>query len=552
MKNFYTLVIASMSVAPLFAQNTFDQVHYILQTKCSNAGCHSAANGDALQFDGNATAVYNALIDVDPENANAKSRLDKLVKVNQPYESYLLRKINYDFDTDLALGAGEGDSMVDINGNALSKKETELIRQWIINGAKKTGKTVDTALVNSYYDNTYYPFMSKPVQPAAGAGKRVRCGPFFIPKSGSGQEFELCVKYHLALPYDAEVKKIDGFMNDESHHFLLFKFPTKSEADGQPNGVRVVSLTGGVTSFDGNKDLTAAWQDSEELDLPTGTALFWDKDTYLDLNYHVKNYGAQAVLPVDFYFNVYYEPRKTTTIEMKSKLVNKTTLFLGPGKSTQYHNDPDNGDNETRYIWMLNSHTHKFGTRFDLHEFDNSAPNKLGTQIYDGNFNYKGGYSFGQYYFDHPPIRYFNPQYPINYKTSGMRARADYDNTSGSLVTFGFTTNDEMLLWYYMYTNQLVGGSVGIDETATSVTQASVYPNPVNINSAIFVDVKEATDANIYLSDITGKKVADIFNGNMESGSNRFELPTSLSKGIYFANISSGGKVISRKFAITQ
>jgi len=552
MKKICTILISALSVASLNAQNTFTQVHQLLQTKCSNATCHSASSSDALKFDGNETAVYNAIVNVVPENQFAKDRRDRLVKTNQPYESYLLRKVNYEFDADLALFAGEGDSMVDVNGAPLTKKETELLRQWIMNGAKKTGNTVDTGLVNAYYNDPTYPFLQKPTAPANGAGRRVRCGPIFIPKSGSGQEKEITLKYHLEMPFDAQVKKVDGFMNNESHHFLLFKFADSLKASQEPDGIRVVSLLGGVTSFDGDKDLTAAWQDDEEIELPTGTALFWDKNTWLDLNYHVKNYGAQSVLPVDFYFNVYYEPRDPQIIEMKAHLVNRTTLLVPPGQSTQYFSDNQNGSNETRHIWMLTSHTHKYGTAFDIHELDKSKPNQLGSQIYDGNYNYKGGYSFGQYYHDHPPIRYFQPQHAINFKTSGIRVKTLYNNTSNNLVTFGFTTNEEMQLFYYLYTNSVPGGSVGIDEANFAFSQVAVYPNPISAESAIYVDAKEETKSSIYLTDISGKVVANIFDGELVQGSNRFELPTAISKGIYFANISAKGKSITRKFVVTE
>ncbi len=556
MKKFCLSVFVSLLLMTTYAQNTFNHVHQILQTKCSNATCHSATSADVLKFDGNVDAVYTALINKDPLNSFAKDANNKLVKVNQPYESYLLRKINYDFDRSLALGAGEGDSMVDVNGQPLSKKETELIRQWIMNGAKKTGKGADTALINAYYDDPTYPFLQKPMAPPAGKGMQLRCGPIFLPKSGSGQEFEILLKHHLQLPYDAAITKIDGFMNNESHHFLLFKFDDSLAAAKQPNGIRVVTLTGGqvTTSFDGDKGLTGAWQRPEELDLPAGTALYWDKNTWLDLNYHVKNYGAQAVLPCDFYFNIYFEPRDPKIIEMKSQLVNRVTLMVPPGTSTHYHNDPTNGKNEVRHLWMLSSHTHKYGVGFDLFELDKSKPNQLGNMIYDGFMNYQGvpfPYSLGKYEWDHAPIRYYSPLHTIDFKTSGIRAKTVYDNTSNQTVFFGFTTDDEMQLFYYMYTSQLPGGTVGINEI-DNISGVAVYPNPVSFESAVYVDRKTTASTRIELMDVSGKKVAELFNGEMQEGSNRFELPSNLSKGVYFVNVTSEGSNISRKFIVAD
>jgi hypothetical protein len=94
----------SLWSAGLFAQNSYDLVYKTLNTKCSNGSCHSAtSSGSSLQFDGSSTAVYNALVNVVPQNAAAAARKDKYLRMNQPYESYLLRKCGGWFDTDLAL-----------------------------------------------------------------------------------------------------------------------------------------------------------------------------------------------------------------------------------------------------------------------------------------------------------------------------------------------------------------------------------------------------------------------------------------------------------------
>jgi hypothetical protein len=566
MKQIYLLAAGIFSAAVFSttsAQNTYTQVYHILNTKCSNNACHSASSQHYLKFDGSESDVYDAIFNKTPENPVAKNKQERLVFVNQPYESFLLRKISKDFDSDLDLEAGEGDVCLDINGKALSKKELELFRQWIMNGAKKTGKTVDTSVINQYYDDPYHGFLQKPVKPAPNLGKRVRCGPIFLPKSGPGQEFEILLKYEMNFPFSPEIRKIDGFMNNESHHFLLFRFIDSVSAAQEPDGIRVVSLTGGTTSFDGNKNLTGAWQDDEEIDLPQGTALFWPKKVWLDLNYHIKNYGNQHVLPCDFYFNIYYQPRQPNTIEMKSALVNSITLgelgsggnqgYLPPnsGPVTRYMNDPANGRNEIRYLWMFNSHTHQYGIDFDLFEFDRNKPNRLGTQLYEGFWNYKLNYDMGQYLWDHPPIRYWPNFYPVDMKI-GLRARAMYNNTSNRVIRFGFTTEDEMFLYYYMYTNQLPSGTVSIQPLADKFNTVAVYPNPATSESVVLIDAKEQVDATVTISDITGKQIAELFNGTTETGANTFLLPSQLSKGVYFVNVSSNGNSISKKFVIAQ
>ncbi len=553
MKKVYSLAFGVLCAYGASAQNTFTQVHSLLQTKCSNSTCHSASSADALKFDGTENDVYAALVNVAPGNAAAKTKGDKLVKVNQPYQSYLLRKANFDFDTDLALEANEGDSMASVTPNTpLEKQELELIRQWIMNGATKTGKTVDTALVNGYYRNPANPFLAKPKKPTSGTGKQVRFGPLFVGTSNSAQETEVLLKNEIDFGQDVEIDKIDGFMNLESHHFLLFKFTDSAKAAVQPNGLRIVSLTGGTSSFDGDKQLTASWQDDLEIDLPEGTALFWDKKTYLDFNYHVKNYGATAILPVDFYFNINYQPRGTGAIEMKSKLVNNAALVLPQGNRTAYMNDDDNGANETRYIWSMTSHTHKYGTDFDIFEYDGTQPNKLGNQIYEGLYNYEQGYPLAKYDWEHPSTIYFTPQHPIDYKTSGMRVRTTW-NVTEPIVTFGFTTKDEMQLYYYMYTVEMPIAA-GLRNVDSKVSSVNIYPNPITGASKLAFDLKENAEVRIYVQDIAGRIVSTLQDGSMAQGNHSLALQAGgkLSKGVYLATINVNGITSTKKFTIVE
>jgi hypothetical protein len=303
-----------------------------------------------------------------------------------------------------------------------------------------------------------------------------------------------------------------------------------------PEGLRIVSLTGGTTSFDGNKDLTGAWQDDAEIHLPAGTAIFWDKNTTLDFNYHLKNYNNPGVLPCDFYLNIAYKPRpvNTSTIEMKSALINNATLFLLPGAQTKYYNDNSNGNNETRHIWMMSSHTHKFGSHFDIFKKDNAKPNQLGDTLYKGNIDYASGFDKGFYDWEHPSVKYFDPIVPVNMKTEGIRVLTQWNVTQAAPVTFGFTTKDEMQLFYYMYTNEspYATGVTNIDKDVNSI---AVYPNPASNKATIAVNAGEADELSITLTDIQGKVISTL-NPIVRKGLNEIELNTSalnLNAGLY-------------------
>ncbi|MFN8309680.1 MAG: T9SS type A sorting domain-containing protein [Chitinophagales bacterium] len=539
------LLCSSFSV---FA-GSYDIVYNILNTKCQNSGCHSSTSSDFPKFDGSSGTVYANLFNAPPMNAVADNRGDKLVKINQPYSSFLLRKCGGSLDTDLQVEAGEGDSMKTISGANLSFKEIEYIRQWIINGAAASGTTVDTATINAYYDDaSRVPFLPKPTLPAGG--KRLRFGPMFLP---TNTEKEWLLKNEVDFPYDAEVNEIDGAMNIQSHHFLLFRFQDSASAAAENQGLRIVSISTGTTSFDGNKDLTGAWQGSEEIHLPAGTAMFWPKQTWLDYNYHCKNVTPK-ILPVDFYITLKYREHlpSSTVVEMKSHLSNNP-FFSVPANSvkTVTYNDADNNTNETRYLWMLSSHTHKYGTGFDIFTKNTSMPGNIGDTIYKGTYDYAHGNELGYYDWQHPSIRFFDPLYSVN-MMQGIFCKTTWNNTSSSTLTFGLTTDKEMQLFYYMYTLQLpVVQPNGISnfEDGNSV---HVVPNPLQGAGLLIYQLKEPGTVDITVTDITGKLISRSSQEHQNEGTHQVALNDNgaLPNGIYFARLHCNGKNITQKFVV--
>jgi hypothetical protein len=533
------LFLVLVSPVSVFAQNTYDLVYTTLNTKCSNAGCHSSTSSDALKFDGSSASVYAALVNQTP----------------QPYESYLLKKAANWLDTDLDLPAGDVNAAH--TGAGLTTIEAEFIRQWIMNGAKQTGNLIDTNILHAYYnDPTPAAFLPKPAKPAAGAGKQVRFGPIFVPGTGSGSEVEYCLKHEVDFDSDVEVTATEGNMNPQSHHFLLFHFDDSSSAASMNNGMRKIQLTAGNSSFDGSKALSSAWQTSQTYSLPSGTAFFWAKKTWLDLNFHMKNYtapGTSGIQPFDFYLNVATVPHlpSSPTIEMKTKLVNNIGLAILPNSPASFnYADGDNGTPETRYIWMMSSHTHKFGTGYNLYTYDRLTSSHLGDTLYVGTYDYANGFDRGIYDWEHPPVEYFSPQRAIDFSQSGVIAQTDYVNTSNAFIHFGYTTADEMQLFYYMYTTRLAG-TTGVKDVKSSDFNFAVYPNPMSDMGTIAYTLAEAATVKATIVDITGSEVAVLKEEKNQAGTYTMDMgPKALAKGIYFARLNVNGASYTKKFVV--
>ncbi len=265
-------------------------------------------------------------------------------------------------------------------------------------------------------------------------------------------------------------------------------------------------------------------------------------------------------MPCDFYFNVYYKPRNVNTIEMKSNLVNNTLLFL-PGSNATSTRDYDDAANrlstpEIRYMWNLTSHAHKFATDYDIYVRDTTGA--IGDKIYEGFYDYKnGGVDKGYYDWQHPSTLVWPDLFPVpfgkrNGSNSGLVARTTWNVTQSLPVTFGFTTNDEMQLFYYNYTSELPTPALSINDNSSKGIYFQVLPNPMNNNGKLVYTLDKTATVTAKIVDITGKMIAELAQENQSEGVHEISIGNDLSSGIYFATLSVNGTVYTKKFIVTE
>lgn len=436
------------------AQSTAQQVEAIITAKC--ASCHSAGGGYTGGPDLSVTGVdlYDALVNVVPNNAEAAARGDKYIDPGYPYRSYLMRKINNGLmdAIDAPLGATEGTIMPPPGSgiDPLTNSELELLRQWIYAGAPLNGNVVDMDVIDTYYNEGGYQLLDRPEPPPANLGYQIHLGPIFM---DTGQEEEYLKKHEVRNDSPVEVNRMEVIMNEQSHHFIMYKFDSAGDANGVNEGLRSVSLFG-ENPFSGNNGIVSTWTFSDDFRLPAGTAYFWDSNTVLDLNYHIPNYSTNNILPADVYINVYTQATGTAVKEMKSDLLlySPFSLFIPPGG--QDFTD-DIGNNQQWNIWWLSSHTHQLGSDFDVFV-------QGGEQLYEGHYDYTNcDCNVGYYDWSHPPVRIFEPMYELNAGV-GLRQEASFNNPSSNTVTFGLTTNDEMMITVIQYTEGTPVPYVGV------------------------------------------------------------------------------------------
>lgn len=165
----------------------------------------------------------------------------------------------------------------------------------------------------------------------------------------------------------------------------------------------------------------------------------------------------------------------------------------------------------------------------------------------------------------------------INHTDLQMVSIANYDvNTQSNTVTFPNTG------WWYNYLGtdsiNITGATQSISlpaggfkvytkEKLTSgvvagpnainifenISEAGIYPNPITENAVLVFNTIIDTKINIDLYDVTGKKITNIYNGNITAGNHNYELAAQLNKlaaGMYYCQLQTnhGNKLI--KFSV--
>lgn len=530
---YYALALILFSFLPVtsFGQSTFETVQTIMQASCAASGCHDGSNSATFSVNVPATDLYNELIDIAPANTTASAKGNKLVDPGHPYNSFLLRKV----------GSNGFDAYIQIEDNersghpatAIADYDIELIRQWIMAGAPESGTAVDYQLLQDYYTQGGLDFIPVPSAPNPSEGFQLRMGPIFLAPQA---EYEYMKKEKLHNTDMLKVRQANGYMAWESHHMLLFK---QSGSNSATQGLRRVPFQ--ATPFDGNSQLTAAWQDDGDFVLPEGTALYWEPNTVLDFDYHIKNYNQTEILPADFYLNVYYS-NEPSPIEMHAALENNLALVLFQGENTRTATHIPGGS-ETRYLYLITSHTHKYGTDYDI--FLRNPDGTKGEQIYEGFYNTDYTFNQGFYNWNHPAIRYFTDLKPFK-AGDGLIYETKWD-VAEPLVTFGLTTDGEMMLFTYMYTTEKVA-TTGVKNVHSSQADFSIHPNPVQDAAKITFELAENADVKIELFDMLGKKMSTLFEGEAAAGSHSQIINAddlAAEAGIYLVKLTVDGKNIS-------
>lgn len=545
MKFIFSILLLSGLVVVKSQAQTFNKVYNLFQTNCTSSKCHQGTTPDGnldlvgIGADSKAQmhSVYLSLVNANPTNSYAKTRGYTRVLPGDPYRSFLFRKIhNGVVNNDIVFDTAEGAIMPMYGGTQLTNEQAELVRQWIIAGASETTESVDTSLIGKFYrEGGISATKRKPDAPIKGF--QIHLGPFFL---APGTETEVYSKYDPRLTSDIEVIKVDPYFGKPySHHFILFKY----------NQGQSYKTSYGIRPDNAHEicEMVSAHQDTIPITLPAGTAFDWKKGTILDMNSHYINTDLKKVVACDVYVNITTQSSGIAKQIMMTELLPNTSIYIPNDGKDYTFKQPVFGNNQPRYYWMLGSHTHRYGTSYNIYTRNqNGTVNKL---VYDGKCD-EGipGCTTGTYDYQHPPSRFFNPLMPWNAK-DGFIHEATYNNYGSVPVQWGPKSTDEMMVMIEMFTLDTagLGALTGVKPINKSLTDLAVFPNP-STGNIVFELPETFQDKVVVLSvtDINGKVV----HTKSYKSLNKIILERGgLKSGMYFYWLQSGefisrGKVV--------
>ncbi len=127
---------------------------------------------------------------------------------------------------------------------------------------------------------------------------------------------------------------------------------------------------------------------------------------------------------------------------------------------------------------------------------------------------------------------------------------------SGNLYVIADENDD--ILWtggeftYTATANLAHGITVDINETLSS-DDISIHPNPVAATANIEFSLANNSDVNIAVFDILGKKITNLYDGEMSMGLQNITWDVNeLNNGVYFVKIQMNNQVVTKKIMVTK
>jgi hypothetical protein len=408
----------------------------IFEPNC--VSCHTAGNTFAKQSGLILTkdVAYGNLANKLAHNAAAAKANIVLLETTGLaglHGSFLWEKINAKDFEHFKTDHPEYGELMPLGTPPLTNGQLEYIKTWIVAGAPEVGVVANTNLLN---DTSRSNINYKPFEPLAmpEKGYQLHLGPFEVAPQF---ERELYAYKYLGNTQDVYVNRIQTAMRPGTHHLILYDFATGAtlpQADvlrdiRSSNGQYITST---FQSLERQVFVFGTQFRSTDYSYPPGVAIKVAANRGFDLNSHYTNYGDTSIYG-ELYVNLHTIDAEQVQHEAKQLFLNKDDFSLPANKQSVVNSSYT--FNDSRTIFMLTAHAHKYMKEFKIY--------------------IKGGERDGEliYYTDdweHPPIKEYDP--PLVLKPGeGLRGETTYNNTTNQTLRFGLLSTDEMNIIFGAY-----------------------------------------------------------------------------------------------------
>lgn len=271
--------------------------------------------------------------------------------------------------------------------------------------------------------------------PVPSSGLQLKLEPFDI---DAHHEREIFHFRHLDQPDDLYVSRIEVFMRDRSHHFILYTADggRKDLKEGTFDFFNTDDPFFTTLNFDVHEGHFVMGAQDPYLDLrmPEGVAIRLKAQDWMILNSHFINLDGEARIQGEVFLNLHTIPREEVR-HIAVPIFELNPVILVPPGATQ----------TTELLWRpgrdirvlsLSSHMHRRGSNFTARIQQEGVRSDPALYTSDD--------------WDHPDVMYFDPALSLT-QDQGVHFTCTFTNDKKIPLTFGFTSEDEMciLLGYY-------------------------------------------------------------------------------------------------------
>lgn len=375
--------------------------------------------------------------------------------------------------------------------------------------------------------------------------------------------------------YDAWIANLSGLGGSGAFVFASGYIDSTANNNGKNFNLFAALPTGQVVAFPRRQTANVQFVHNcydpiaDTVDVYINGALYFNDFIYKNAS------PVMGIMTADFPINIAFAPNTSTSV---ADTFWQKTLFFSPGETyigiaqglvgTGFAANPDGKDTKFTLAIKtpgLSASTNPSQFQFFVDHASTDAPTVDVDVVGGGNVVNDAGYGDLTNYIGVP-----GDAYVLDVKSSnGATTYASYvfdvttrNGQAGTVIASGFlnpAANGNSPYGFGLYLITAGGGPFQPLPLFTSVVDLTkelglqMYPNPSAGTIYFDFNLINSTDMNIEITDLNGRVVSNVFNGNLDSGSQLISADLSnLSNGLYIARVINGEKAANVKFSVAK